>query len=148
MSTWRAKLLPGFVVHDGDTLTRCTLDIGWHIRLADQSIRLTSTSGPVNAPELTGPEAEVGRLVRDVLDKWLAGQEEIWIESQSISRDAYGRTIGVVLIGHGDDATDIGKTMLLREIAKECGPDGKRIPWTPSELAIARESATRILEER
>lgn len=144
MTTWNARIIR-CSVHDGDTLTNCSFDIGWHAALMHQSVRLTSSVGPINAPEVTGVEATAGQYVR----RWFAAQlgrakgpkldldwldisvGGIWIVSHELSKDVYGRTIGEIRVND----VDIGKLMLEKGFAKSCRADGKRIPFTEQELA-------------
>lgn len=145
-------------VHDGDTLVNVRLDVGWGVVLdkaltAPISVRLTSSAGPINAPETYGPEAAAGKLVR----RWFAAQLGIgrgpsmsvewldlltvgvWVRSRLIDRDAYGRCIGEVWVGDAD----IGARMFAEGFAKKCGPGGVRVPFTRDELdaVIARLGA-------
>lgn len=128
--TWHARILPGYTTHDGDTLTRVTLDLGWHLHAADQSIRLTSSIGPINAPEVTGEEKVAGILVRNWVDRWLREPGALWLRSRSIDKDSRGRTVGEVWCGDHE----LGAALLDAGLAKFCEPSGKRIPFTSDEV--------------
>ena len=127
--TWQARIV-AYTVHDGDTLTNVTIDQGWYVQRIHQSIRLTSSQGPVNAPEVTGREAAAGLLVRDWVRDWLAMPGQLWLRSRSIDHDSRGRTVGDVL----RDEAELGLVLLLRGLAKRCKADGTRIPFTDDEL--------------
>lgn len=134
VETWRALLVDG-IVHDGDTIVRAHIDVGWGIMLsrcgtAEISIRLTSSKGPINAPEITGREAKAGMLVRDWVEAALNARP-VWIVSQSLSRDVHGRTVGEIHL----DSFELGLRLLNLGLVKFCEPDGKRIPFTDGELA-------------
>jgi endonuclease YncB( thermonuclease family) len=128
--TWHARIRPGFTVHDGDTLTRVELDIGWRTVLIGQSIRVTSSRGPINCPEVTGQERTAGVLVRDAVTRWLGDPGELWLRSHALSRDAYGRTIGEVWCGEHE----LGAWLLEQGLAIACGPEGKRVAFSEAEL--------------
>ena len=133
--TWHARIVD-CLVHDGDTLTRVHLDVGWGIMLSrtgttPMSIRLTSSVGPVNAPETTGAESVAGKLVRDWVQAFLLDGDEKWLISRSIDRDVHGRTVGEVHVG----GCELGLRMLNLGLAKMCKPDGTRVPFTAAELA-------------
>ena len=134
-TTWTAKIIQ-CDVHDGDTLTNVHLDVGWGVILtrcgtALLSIRLTSSLGPVNTPEVFGKETQAGLIVCEWLQRAIkqAGTE-IWLKSRSIDHDAYGRCIGEI---HFADF-ELGKELIRLGYAKYCGPGGKRIPFTDEEL--------------
>lgn len=143
--TWTARIVR-CDVHDGDTLVNVSIDVGWRLTLSGtgtspMSIRLTSSRGPINAPEVTGKEASVGWLVRDWLgailsggqDAWNGGRvhTDAWLVSRALDRDAYGRVIGEV---HVDGRGELGLEMLDRGLVKCCAPGGKRVPFTDIEL--------------
>ena len=138
--TWTAKILD-FRTHDGDTLTDVLLDVGWGVRLsrsgtATLSIRLTSSAGPVNAPEVTGAESQAGKLVSWYVDGALRAAKELWVVSRELSRDAYGRCVGEVhLRGSDDHDYELGLRLADLKLVKACGPGGKRVPFTTEELA-------------
>lgn len=131
--TWKARLVD-WHVHDGDTLTRATLDIGWRVHLTGQSVRVTWSEGPINCPEVTGRERKAGLIVRDAVAGWLTSRMTsagLWVVSRSIDRDAYGRTIGEIHSGPHEFAS----WLMGRGYAKPCEPSGKRVPFTDEELA-------------
>ena len=136
--TWTARIVR-CDAHDGDTLTGVHIDVGWGVTLSRSgttplSVRLTSSAGPINAPETYGPETQAGRLVRDwlwnclTIDKTV--RDDVWLASKSLDRDAYGRCIGEIYVG-GDE---VGLRMLGQGLAKKCGPGGVRMPFTRDEL--------------
>lgn len=133
--TWTARIVR-CDVHDGDTLTNVHLDVGWGVTLSRSgttplSVRLTSSAGPINTPEVYGPEATAGKLVRDWLRGYLGSSEDVWLISRSLDRDAYGRCIGEVHVG----GIEVGLAMLQSHgLAKRCGPGGTRVPFTAAEL--------------
>lgn len=146
--TWHAVLLPGYRVHDGDTLCDCTLDLGWRTAQLDADVRLTSSHGPINAPEVTGREKPAGMLVRAAVASWLddAGPDRIWLRSRAIddrgrhAEDSRGRTVAEVWTHQNGEDLELGAWLLEHGLAKFCEPNGTRIPWTDDELAdvIAR----------
>lgn len=132
--TWIAKIVD-CQVHDGDTLTRVYLDVGWGVTLSRSgttplSVRLTSSAGPINAPERTGIEAEAGKLVSQWLGNALTAGAETWLVSRALDRDAYGRCIGEVHVGD----RELGLRMLELGLVKRCGKAGTRVPFTVAEL--------------
>lgn len=124
--TWTARIVR-YTLHDGDTLTNVHLDVGWGVIISRSgttplSVRLTSSRGPINAPELYGPEAVAGKLVRtaldhDIMNQWDRGRT-LWLVSREIDRDAYGRCIGEIHC----EGEDLGTVMLERGLVKLCGP--------------------------
>jgi micrococcal nuclease len=85
--TYRAKVVS---VYDGDTI-RVDLDLGFGIKLENQSIRLYG----INAPEVRGESREEGIVTRDrlrgiILDKYII------IKTHKDSKGKYGRWIGTV----------------------------------------------------
>lgn len=135
--TWQAVILPGFEVYDGDTLTKVTLDIGWRSAQLGQSIRLTSSRGAINCPEVTGREKSAGLLVRDAVRRWIAEPGgRLWLRSRAINvrgdhaEDSRGRTVGEIWC----DGQELGAWLLEQKLAKFSGPGGKRIEFNDSEL--------------
>lgn len=134
--TWTARIVD-FGVHDGDTLIRVYLDVGWGVTLSRSgttplSVRLTSSAGPINAPETYGPEAQAGKLVAQWLENELRCGADVWLVSRAIDRDAYGRCIGEIHVEASDG--ELGLAMLDRGLVKRCGPGGVRVPFTAAEL--------------
>lgn len=134
--TWTARIVD-YNVFDGDTLTRVYLDLGFGVTLSRSgttplSVRLTSSAGPINAPELTGLEAQAGKLVAQWLEDCLRSNGDVWLVSRALDRDCFGRCIGEL---HAAGA-DIGARMLDLGLVKPCGPGGTRVPFTLHELAL------------
>jgi len=138
--TWTARIVD-FTTHDGDTLVGVKLDVGWGVLLsrsgtAPLSIRLTSSAGPINAPETTGPEAQAGKLVSWYVDGALRAAKDLWVVSRELSRDAYGRCVGEIFMRGSDDKDyELGLRLADLKLVKACGPGGKRVPFTSEELA-------------
>jgi len=141
--TWTHRVVD-YRVHDGDTLVDVTLDLGHFVTLEGRSIRLTSALGPINAPETTGRERDAGRLVSAWVEEWVFGQT-LWVRSESLDRDAYGRVIGRVFRGVNEpgvdddpDESELGMALIQNGLAKMC-PNKKRVPFDDQELdAILR----------
>lgn len=138
--TWHAVLLPGFVVHDGDTLTHCTLDLGWHQARLGDAVRLTSSLGPINAPEVTGNEKPAGILVRNAVAQWLAEAGRVWLRSRAIdargnhAEDSRGRTVAEVWVTQNQQDHELGAWLIEHRLVKFCEPSGKRVFFTAAEL--------------
>lgn len=152
--TWHAVVL-NYRVHDGDTLTSCVLDLGWRQARLGESVRITSSRGPINAPEVTGPEAPAGRLVRDAVSLWLRERlQRIWLRSRAINvrgdhaEDSRGRTVAEVWVTQDGADYELGAWMLEERLAKFCEPSGKRIPFSEAEIEdiVARLSEPGELE--
>ena len=132
---YRAKVL-AFSVHDGDTVVGCTLDLGWGTKISKSplwngALRLTSRSGPVNAPEVTGDEKPAGLVVLRQVEQLLGGAP-FWIETPSLARDSRGRIPSIWIL---PGCVDVGQQLLTDGWVKRGEPDGKRIPFTAGELA-------------
>lgn len=141
--TWKARLIGPVNAHDGDTITAYALDLGWGVAhhgggTRGVRIRLTSSRGPINAPEVTGVECAAGLVVRNWVRRWLARcivPAGVWVLSRELergqhARDVYGRTVGELWSG----AEELGAELLAMRYAKPCGPGGVRVPWTAEEL--------------
>lgn len=134
--TWTARIVD-FRPHDGDTLLNVHLDVGWGVTLSRSgttplSVRMTSSAGPINAPETYGPEAQAGKLVALWFENTLRAGPDVWLVSRAIDRDAYGRCIGELHVG----GVEVGLLMLDKMLCKRCGPGGVRVPFTAHELAL------------
>ena len=114
-----------YTVYDGDTLTRCEIDLGYGITLRD-SVRIVG----VDTPEVTGTHREAGLVVRAAAKAWLGGHRELWLIGHG--RGKYGRILGDVRSpGVGQS---LGEWLLEKGYAKPTGKGGKRYPWSAEEL--------------
>jgi endonuclease YncB( thermonuclease family) len=122
--------LESYHVYDGDTLTQCTIDLGYGVVLRD-SIRIVG----IDCPEVTGDHKEAGIVVRDAAWGWLVkhhkqNNRELWLIGTG--RGKYGRILGDVQpLGVGQT---LGQWLLEKGYAKPTGKGGKREPWTEEEL--------------
>ena len=158
MLTYQGILLQPVEWHDGDTTQADTeLDIGWG-RTHTGPLRLTSSRGPINLPEVTGSERPAGELALRVVERWTQDHaaDDLWAVSHEWMRDARGRTIAEVwarpkATRHGAPAAtppvELGAYLLDHHLAKFCEPDGKRVPFTGGELAVCIANATRLLAQ-
>ncbi len=87
---WR---VPGKVLEiiDGDTI-KANLDLGWHISLINQSIRLIR----IDCPEL---DTSAGKAARTYTSSLIPVGSTIMVASASL--DKYGRILGDVLLLDG-----------------------------------------------
>ena len=139
--TWQARVIE-YCVYNGDTLTDCLLDLGWHQARMGESVRLTSSLGPINAPEVTGAEAPAGKLVRRAVDAWLmeSGVSSIWLRSRAINvrgdhaEDSRGRTVAEVWVTQDGQEYELGAWLLENRLVKMCEPSGKRVPFATAEI--------------
>lgn len=141
--TWTARIVD-YSIFDGDTLTRVYLDLGFGVTLSRSgttplSVRLTSSAGPINAPELRGHEAVAGKLVSEWLEDCLRSGPDVWVVSKALDRDCFGRCIGEIHVG----GTEVGPRMLELGLVKLCGPGGTRVPFTRDELDAILAKAAR-----
>lgn len=74
-------------VYDGDTVT-LDIDLGLGVWVRDKSVRLAG----IDAPEVRGPEREVGLDARDAL-KDLILNKEVKIKTYKDKKGKYGRYI-------------------------------------------------------
>lgn len=84
-------------VHDGDTLV-ADLDLGWHVTLQAQSIRLAR----INAPELSTPS---GKAALAFIDTLLGPGDHVTVLSHEL--DKYGRVLGEVSLADGRNLSDV-----------------------------------------
>ena len=85
---YRARMLS---VYDGDTV-RADIDLGFHTWIKNRAIRLYG----VNTPEIRGDEKEDGKMVRDLVRKWLPEGTEFTLHSVDDRFGKYGRVLGVI----------------------------------------------------
>ncbi|OHB78643.1 MAG: hypothetical protein A2W31_15230 [Planctomycetes bacterium RBG_16_64_10] len=117
--------LVAWTLYDGDTLTNCQIDLGYGITLTD-SVRIIE----IDTPEVTGPSAAAGTIVRDRTKVWLASHKELWLIGRG--REKYGRILGDVQpVGGGQP---LSQWLLKNGYAKPTSDTGKRPVWTPDEL--------------
>jgi len=96
-------------IYDGDTIT-VDIDLGFDIILHKQKIRLTK----INAPEVRGPEREVGLKSRDALREKI-GNKWVVLKTAQDKKGKYGRWLGELWI---DDAC-VNDWMIAEGHAKE-----------------------------
>lgn len=117
--------LESYEVYDGDTLTACTIDLGYGIILRD-SVRIVG----VDAPELSGNHRNAGLVVRAAAAVWLAGHDSLWLIGRG--RDKYGRILGDIQPpGVGQS---LSEWLIERGYAHPYDGTGKRPEWTKAEL--------------
>jgi micrococcal nuclease len=84
---YRARVLS---VHDGDTC-KVEIDLGLMMWKHGETIRLAR----INAPELTGKSAKLGKESRDHLKALIEGKE-ILLSTSRDKREKYGRYLGEI----------------------------------------------------
>lgn len=124
--------LESYHVYDGDTLTNCTIDLGYGVVLRD-AIRIVG----IDTPEVSGSQRPAGVAVRDAAATWLSGADELWLIGRG--RDKYGRILGDVQPpGVGQS---LGEWLIEKGYAHAYDGRGSRPEWTADELR-------RIADER
>ena len=118
--------LESYTVRDGDTLTQCTIDLGYGVVLRD-SVRIVG----IDTPEITGEHKAAGLVVRDAVREWLGSHKELWLIGRGRG-ELYGRILGDVQpLGAGQS---LSAWLLAKGYAKHSLPHGKRPEWTKAEL--------------
>jgi micrococcal nuclease len=96
-------------IYDGDTIT-VDIDLGFDVILHKQKIRLTK----INAPEVRGPEREVGLKSRDALREKI-GNKWVVLKTTQDKKGKYGRWLGEIFV----EDISINDWMLSEGHAKE-----------------------------
>lgn len=144
--TWRYLLTETHRVYDADTITQATIDRGLGDLSTRRSFRLTSSTGPINGPEVTGRERAAGLIARDYVRGWIAlhWAAEIWLASSQWPLDLYGRVLSEWWAGGvaGPGCVELGPVLLDLGLAIPSKPDGTRISFTDEQLArVLRQAA-------
>lgn len=101
-----------YSVHDGDTLTRCTLDLGFNCAIRQQSIRLAR----IQAPELRSHPQ--GAAAKEYLAELLGEGPCILYSSRW---DKYRRILGEVFVRQGTEWVNASNKLLEVGLAKPYG---------------------------
>ena len=80
-------------VYDGDTITRCRIDLGFNVHVVE-TLRLVG----IDTPELRGPERESGIISRDFLRSHIELGKPFGIRTHK-GKGKYGRWLAEIGVG-------------------------------------------------
>lgn len=105
MTDWEVPATVERVI-DGDTVVMATLDLGWHVQLGGEHVRLYG----IDTPELNTDE---GKAARDFVEALLPPGAEVTLVSHKLlgESDKYGRTLASITLPDGRDLS----TLLIQE---------------------------------
>lgn len=118
-------------VHDGDTMF-VLVDLGF-----DTLRRLDVRVNGLDTPEVTGPDKDVGLIVRDVVRTWMARAQTL--ESQEL--DKYGRSLAEL---YNDKGNKLSEFLLTNGMAVTYVGDKKK-PWAKPALDAIRAAKDALL---